>query len=161
MKEIGHEERMCDSCEEKMVGLLLWPRPIYARERKCLAKNIIPSSINLMLPKSLQTQADEETAIAFPLLRISVVLCKECSLKDREETLKAIAEKPRILEEAIESHQIDIDELIHEISEAEEKKEALAKEMKKVDERIYSNKNSLARSQRLIKRIKEDRLKIG
>ena len=154
MKEIGHEQRMCDSCEKKAVGIILWPLPISDHERKCLKKNIIPYGVSSVSFNFIRVQQDEESVIPIPLWNISVVLCGECCLKDREETMNAVAVKPRILQEAIESTQIYIDELIRGISDKEKEAENLAEKIKRLTDDICSTRDSLVRKERILADIK-------
>ena len=156
MEIIGYAERMCDFCEEKKVGLVLDPRPILAQENKCLENNIIPSGVNVMFTRLIRAKRDEGIIVALPILGISVVLCKECSLKNREEALNIIIEKPRILQEAIRSRQISIDVITQDISEREKEKEALIGKIKNIVTDVRSKKQLLTIIQKSKKRLGED-----
>lgn len=148
MESRGYGERMCDSCENKSVGLVLdvvIPTP---HAEKCLANNIIPSGIDVTLFKLIRAKRDEGEVIGLDVLGIAVVLCRECCLKNRDEVLAAIAEKPRILQEAIKSHQIWIEDIIQGISEKEGERKVLVEKIKKVVAGIRSDNEFLAGMQK-------------
>jgi hypothetical protein len=138
--------RMCDNCEQYPVGLILEDRLISSHERLCLENDIIPSGTSVYFG-NFRAISGEGKLFSLDLLGISIVLCKNCCLLDKDEIIPAVVKKPRILQEAIKSYEIWIKLKEQDVADSEKKKQSRIKELKSVNGEIQKDNDLLKKFQ--------------